>query len=186
LDTVAKILEKTLRKLPAAKKIKGQMIIDAWPKAVGEKIAGKSRALSVDNGILFVWVNDSVWAQHLSLQSRKIINQLHRLTGTRVLKDIRFQVGSRPPEPEVLEVHLPDKNWREAKLDDCDLAAIEEALQEAGLSPDLEQKLRQLYAAQKKRNRWLLDQGHPPCRRCGMPVDSVRDQEYCSCCSAES
>lgn len=81
MDTIANILDKTLRKLPAAKKIKGQMIIDAWPEAVGEKISQKSRALSVENGILFVWVNDSVWAQHLSLQSRKIINQLHRLTG---------------------------------------------------------------------------------------------------------
>lgn len=186
MDTIANILDKTLRKLPAAKKIKGQMIIDAWPEAVGEKISQKSRALSVENGILFVWVNDSVWAQHLSLQSRKIINQLHRLTGTRLLKDVRFQVGGCPPEPDVIEVPAPKENWREATLEESDFVAMDEALREANLSPDLEYKMRQLYIAQKKKNRWLLEQGHRPCMRCGMPVDSVREKEYCSCCSAES
>jgi predicted nucleic acid-binding Zn ribbon protein len=186
LDTVAKILEKTLRKLPSAKKIKGQMIIDAWPEAVGEKISQKSRALSVENGILFVWVNDSVWAQHLSLQKRKIISQLHRLTATRLLKDVRFQVGGCPPDPEVAEVQPPDENWREAILEESELSTIDEALREARLSPDLEDKMRQLYIAQKQKNRWLLEQGKRPCIQCGMPVDSVREEEYCSCCSAES
>ncbi len=185
MNTVGEVLKKTLSKLPSAKKIKGQMLIDAWPAAVGEKISRKSRALSVDNGILFVWVNDSVWAQHLSLQRKKIITQLHRLTGTRLLKDIRFQVGGCPPEPEITDIHLPRENWREIMLEESDLIKIDEMLRETGLSTDLEGKVRELYIAQKKKNNWLLEKGCLPCKHCGMPVDSLVHEEYCSCCSAE-
>lgn len=163
------------------------MIIDAWPVIVGEKIAGKTRALACEDGTLLVWVSDSVWAQHISLQKRKIINALNRHARTKRLTEIRFRAGGMNPGPAA-----PIQNIEPLEKDHCkdvflagkDLEKVEEALQAAGLDGDLESLLRKMLITQKKKIVWLFKQGCLPCEVCGMPVEEA-DWALCLCCRIE-
>lgn len=187
MQWVSEIVDKTIRKLPVSKKIREQMIIDAWPVIVGEKIADKTRALTCENGTLLVWVRDSVWAQHISLQQRRIINALNRHARTRSLTEIRFRAGGIDPGPAD-----PIQNNRPVEKGHCndvllagkDLEKVEEALQVAGLDRDLEELLRKILISQKKKIVWLFAQGCLPCEVCGMPVEDA-EWALCLCCRIE-
>lgn len=180
---IAQLLDKTLKKLPNAKRIKGQMVIDAWPGAVGEHIAQKAKAVSFENGTLSVWVRDSVWAQHLSLQKKQIISKLNRDVKTRVLTDIRFQVGGKMPAVECTETTATEENWRRTQtLDEETIRRIEAAFESTQLPPDLEKKMKNFFTAQQKRVQWYRQQGYPSCSVCGMPVVTACWEETCLCC----
>ncbi|MDW7650873.1 MAG: DUF721 domain-containing protein, partial [Bacillota bacterium] len=145
---IAKILDQTLKKMPNAKKIKGQIIQDSWPDVVGEPIAAKTKAVSFDNGILFVWVRDSVWAQHLSLQKKQIIQRLNRAAKTRILHDIRFQAGGRKPvDPDEPARWEPQENWREKTVSKESLQKIEESFTDTSLPADLAETMKTFFIA---------------------------------------
>ncbi len=148
-----------MRSLPGAQKIKEQMIIEAWPLVVGEEIAKKTEPLFMGSGLLLVRVTDPLWAQHISLQKRKIINALNRRAGTRVLKDLRFQTG--PVASTALAAPLPEKSrpWLEIKLTEEETAAVEEALRQSPLVPELKDALHRALLSQKRWLKWHQTQG---------------------------
>ncbi|EEG76918.1 DUF721 domain-containing protein [Dethiobacter alkaliphilus] len=186
MKTIATVLDQALKRLPNAKKIKGQMMIDAWPHVVGGQIAKKTMAVSFENGILFVWVNDSVWAQHLALQKKQIIAQLNRYAKTRALTDLRFQAGGK--RPSLSGENQPEEaveNWRLNKLDEETLSRINQAFSETELPADLEDTMKSFFTAQQQRIRWYLKQGYTPCVKCGMPQIVVRPEKTCFCCKNE-
>jgi hypothetical protein len=180
---MANVLEKTLRRLPAAKKIKGQMLIDAWPEAVGEKIACKTCAVSFHDGTLHVWVRDSVWAQHIALHKKKIIGTLNSLVRTKMLHDVRFRVGGISPTAVKSLCLAPDNpDWRAQTLDQQDILIVEAALAETGLDADLRTALRKLLTSQRKLVRYYFTQGYRPCCSCGLPAEKLTGEAYCRCC----
>ena len=186
MKNIATILDKTLKKLPNAQKIKGQMVVDVWPHVVGEHIAAKTVAMSFKNGVLFVWVKDSVWAQHLSLQRKQIITKLNRAAKSKTLTDLRFQVGGkRPTQPEDLAMAAVEQNWRQTNLDESTLAKINGAFSDHELPIDLEEKMKSFFQSQKKRINWYLEQGYIPCEKCGMPQIVIRPEKICLCCKIE-
>ncbi len=69
-------------------------LLQQWPDLVGATIAEISRADSISNGILYVKVKDSVWSYHLSLMKPQFIDKLNKQAGSRLIKDIYFQIGS--------------------------------------------------------------------------------------------
>ena len=183
---LSKILDQALKKMPCAKKIKGQLIMDAWPIVVGEMIAAKTQTLSFENGLLFVWVRDSVWAQHLSLQKKQIINKLNRHTKTRVLTDIRFQVGGEQATGK--QESIPEEkmsNWREEQVSRESLLKIEQSILQENLPIDLAERMKTFFIAQEQRIKWYLDHGYPPCTKCGMPVVTAGREDLCLCCKAD-
>lgn len=183
---MAQVLEQTLRRLPAVKKIKGQLLIDAWPEAVGEKIACKTCAISFDNGTLHVWVRDSVWAQHIALHKKKIISNLNSLVRTRMLQDVRFRVGGLSPAAENSSGPAPaNPDWRAQSLEPQDLLVVEAALDETGLDPELRTTLRKLLTSQRRLVRYYFAEGYRPCRSCGLPAEKNTGEAYCRCCRLE-
>ncbi len=162
------------------------MLIDAWPEAVGEKIACKTCALSFTEGTLHVWVRDSVWAQHISLHKNKIISNLNSLVRTRLLQDIRFRVGGAPQPAAAEAASVPVKtDWRRQPLEPQDLRVVESALDGTALEQDLKTVLRKLLTSQKKLVRYYFVQGYRPCRSCGLPAGKSAGDELCLCCRLE-
>jgi len=184
--SIEKLLTKTLKKLPNAKQIKGQMLIDAWPDVVGLQIAAKAKATMFKNGVLFVWVRDSVWAQHLSLQKKQIIGSLNKSVRTNILSNIRYQVGGK--EPILLQVKQLEKkdNWREQQLEEQILMRIEKAFEDVPLTQDLENKIKNFFISQQQRIQWYRQQGYPSCSVCGMPVVTAQWGDICLCCKTEN
>ncbi|NLZ38792.1 MAG: DUF721 domain-containing protein [Firmicutes bacterium] len=183
---VSRILEQTLTALPAAKRIKGQMVMDAWAEVVGDIIAQKAEAVSFSDGILFVRVCDSVWAQHLVLQKKQIITKLKAAAKTNVLKDIYFQIGKpRQHQPQSFPEKQEDGRWRQFVLDEQDVTSINDAFAQVDLPADLVQSMKALFVAQKKRMKWLLASGKPACKQCGLPLVETAAGAYCLCCKCE-
>lgn len=90
---IAKVLEEVVRDLGLGKKLSEQRAVVDWPRVVGSKVAGHSRALRVDGGRLFVEVDSPVWAQELTLMKRTIVRQLNTRIGEQVIENVHFVLG---------------------------------------------------------------------------------------------
>lgn len=76
--------------------------LDHWAAAVGPQVAAVTQAESVNaQGILWVRVVSSAWANELSLMSPRILAQLNQLaTRQAQIREIRWLVGQRDaPDP---------------------------------------------------------------------------------------
>jgi len=95
-----------------------------WDKAVGDAIANQAQPAFVRGGILFVKCSSSAWMQQLHFMKDKIRDELNRLLGKEMVKEIRFQIGavSRPHAGE------PAVDQQEVVLDDAERERIDEAL----------------------------------------------------------
>lgn len=182
---ISEILAKTLQELPSAYRITVQFILDSWPDAVGAYIARKTKAVSVKQGVLLVRVSDPIWAQHLVLQKKQILERLNRGQSTKILKDIRFQIGSFATDARETPARKKTFSWHQENLAPEELAQIDESFKEAGLPAELAQSLQKYFIAQKKLQKWYLKRGIPACEKCGLPMVKTTEKMYCLRCKTE-
>lgn len=71
-------------------KLAGWKIVIKWPQIVGEKNAEHSRALRFSDDTLLVKVPDAGWRQELSLETDRILKEIHKVPGGEVVKRIHF------------------------------------------------------------------------------------------------
>ncbi len=64
-----------------------------WPRVAGPEVARFSTARAVQAGVLYVDVDDSETAMHLSLQRRRFLAVYHDTYRVSEIKEIRFQAG---------------------------------------------------------------------------------------------
>jgi hypothetical protein len=69
-----------------------------WDRAVDSRLAAHSRAVRLREGRLFVEVSRPVWKQELLISRRRIINEMNRLLGERLVADIVFTVRGLPDD----------------------------------------------------------------------------------------
>jgi hypothetical protein len=121
---VKAVVKGALRRLDLDAKMKGYAAWGVWEKAVGDTIAQQAQPAFMRGGILFVKCASSAWMQQLQFMKGQICEQLNRLLGKDVIKDIRFQMGmiDRPPHGE------PSAKDQAVVLDDAEQARIDEAL----------------------------------------------------------
>lgn len=73
--------------------------VDEWPVIVGPQIAAVTRAESVTaDGVLWVRVTTSAWANELSLMAPRILAKVNQ-GRTGQIRDIRWLVGHHPSDP---------------------------------------------------------------------------------------
>ena len=97
-DQLLDILKKAQARHPGfAKRLEEAEAVGRWPMAVGPAIAKKSRALRVDNSVLFVEVDHPIWKSELHYRKRQILDILNNGNGERklqpakeILKDLIF------------------------------------------------------------------------------------------------
>ncbi|MBF0572616.1 MAG: DUF721 domain-containing protein [Desulfamplus sp.] len=64
-----------------------------WKVAVKEFIAKETKPASLKDGILTVYVSNSVWFQQLNFIKRDIITKLNQSLKCDLVKDIVFKIG---------------------------------------------------------------------------------------------
>jgi len=118
-------VKEALHRLNLDARMRDYAVWEVWDKAVGEAIAHQAQPAFVRGGILFVKCSSSAWMQQLHFMKGKIRDELNRLLGKEVVKEIRFQIGavSRPHQDE------PAVDNQEIVLDDAERQRIDEALQ---------------------------------------------------------
>ncbi len=84
-------IESSLRRFGIVRKVRRSQAIYIWEEVVGSTAAKISSAVTCKDGVLFVEVKNSVWAQELSLMKRDVIRRLNLRLGRGTIKDIRFK-----------------------------------------------------------------------------------------------
>ncbi len=87
---VGTFLDKIFSGLGLSRNLAGWKIVTKWPDIVGPKNAEHSRALRFSEDTLLVKVTDAVWRQELSLESDRILKEIHKEPGGKVVKKIHF------------------------------------------------------------------------------------------------
>lgn len=77
-NSIKDILDKIRARNPALeKRLEEALAVDAWEKTVGTQIANHARALKVEDGVLWVEVDHSVWRTELHHRKRQILERLN-------------------------------------------------------------------------------------------------------------
>lgn len=82
-------------------------LVEKWPDLVGEKIASKSEPAYINKNVLWVYVHDSVWMQHLNTQKTELLKQIRSFNKDWFIEDIRWllqpeiHVGKKSIEKKV-------------------------------------------------------------------------------------
>lgn len=79
-----------LRQLGLDRAIEEQRLLDAWPELVDKKLAGHTRAVSLEQGVLVVEVDNQVWMTQLRFLKGEIIRALAARFRPGSVRDIRF------------------------------------------------------------------------------------------------
>ncbi|UCH83672.1 MAG: DUF721 domain-containing protein [Candidatus Latescibacterota bacterium] len=90
---VGDILPAVLKSLGLDQKLKEREILACWAEVVGEEIAGHTRAVKIDRGVLFVHVDHSAWMQELHFKEKEIIQRLKKEKPDITIRKIRFGTG---------------------------------------------------------------------------------------------
>jgi predicted nucleic acid-binding Zn ribbon protein len=76
-----------------AKRVDQVSAIDDWPRAVGDRIARVTKALTITpDGILFVAVSTHAWMTELSLMEPELLAALNSVQGREKVRKIRFRL----------------------------------------------------------------------------------------------
>ena len=65
-------------------------VVRKWTAIVGERFAEVTRCDRIENGVLYVKVNTAPWRQEAVYLKEKILENAHRETGCKTIKDIIF------------------------------------------------------------------------------------------------
>ena len=69
-----------------------RIAVGAWKKAVGARLAGRTRALKLVRETLVIEVEDQVWRENLWSLRRHILKNLENAIGAGIVLDLEFRV----------------------------------------------------------------------------------------------
>jgi len=87
---VGDLLENVLEDAGVRDQIRRQDVVEAWDGIVGEKIAEVTRALRVDEGVLYVEVRSSAWLMELNLMKPSILERVNGGRDEGRIEKVRF------------------------------------------------------------------------------------------------
>ena len=98
MEGVSRIIGKL--RVPEAPLTPEQVVLSAWPRAVGKRLATHARAAKLVRTRLVVEVEDAIWQRNLFSLSRQILQNLSRHVGPNLVDDLEFRVMPRRREPQ--------------------------------------------------------------------------------------
>ena len=161
-----------------------------WAGVVGPQVAGVTQVEAVRDGVLYVRVKNSVWANELTLLKDDMLRRLNAKLGGRILTDIHFKasgLAKSKNKPEILRPAAPtDAELAKTPPSKSAAAKIEAALIE--ITDDaLRGRIRQAMLRAARTEEWKRRQGWQVCGRCGSLAEPSPDPEaaqYCTVCRA--
>jgi len=149
-----------------------------WPQVVGAKVAKFTEAKTLQDGVLFVEVQDSETAMHLSFQRQKFVNVYEVKFGVRDVKDVRFRTGRRP----LLEEPAPPEAT--IQPDPRALAELARTVSHAELSDELTRSAMQAAKAMLTWRAAREADGWVPCTVCAaLTPNDKKGRGFCTTCA---
>ncbi len=109
MELIKDVLERVINSLELSAPLLAQKAVEIWDEIVGIRIKRNTFPEKVKNGILYVYVINSIWAQELHLMKMDILDAINKKLGKELIKDIIFRVGEIPaPKPEIKRKRDPE------------------------------------------------------------------------------
>ena len=89
-EKIQGILDRTLRQLGLAERMKEADVVKRFAEIVGENLAAHAEAVSIRQGRLVIRVASPVWRQELGYSKQEIIDALNKALGDKIVTDIHF------------------------------------------------------------------------------------------------
>ncbi|MEO0080599.1 MAG: DUF721 domain-containing protein [candidate division WOR-3 bacterium] len=83
-------IPETLRRLGIDRQVAAQRAALDWPKIAGEKLNRHSRALGVEDGVLYIEADSPLWMTELIFLKPKLMTKVKGIVGPELVRDIRI------------------------------------------------------------------------------------------------
>lgn len=90
---LSEIMPVVIQQMGIKKQFVTESIFHHWPEIVGAEIASHTKPQQLQRDTLFVTVDTSVWAHHLTMMKEEIVARIQAFTKEKVVANIRFQAG---------------------------------------------------------------------------------------------
>lgn len=180
------INEKALNKDINLQKFTVYNVLYNWEKIVGKDIALQSIPISIDNKILFIAVNSSVWCQHLSMLKDDIIYKINKFAGILLVEDLKFrnQYYSKNKNNivEKKEYNLANKiaQVKLTKEENDNIKNLTDNISDEVLRNNIKNVIRKNIAFNKIKN----ENNWHKCLNCNALC--AKQEEYCTVCKIEN
>ncbi|HEY9855167.1 MAG TPA: DUF721 domain-containing protein [Stenomitos sp.] len=185
MDRIKLLLGMGLKELNATDVLVAGRIFALWPEAVGAAIAERAHPRFLRQGVLFVEVSSSAWANELNLLKPKLLQKLEAKLGKGVVRDLRYQVAptwqersstnAAVPAPEASPPPLPELAAEESEAIAADVAR-------SVSDPKLARSVEGLLETVARRRAAKLQAGYRPCAECGALVSPGEGEARCPVC----
>ena len=92
---ISGIVEGLMKSLGLSRTYDGWQVVANWPEIVGETIAGVSRAVRYEQGVLYVAVEKDVWRQELAMRIDTILEKIQSMPYGRAVEKIQLIRGRK-------------------------------------------------------------------------------------------
>lgn len=94
-----------------------QLALAAWPVAVGQRLARRTKAVQLVRERLVVEVEDAVWQRQLFTLRGQILKQIEKAVGSPLVAQLEFRVAIPKREPARAETVVPAQDEADAIAD---------------------------------------------------------------------
>lgn len=91
IQTLGDALKMLVRSLGIEHQVEQYKIFDVWNEAVGQQVAKVAQPERLQNGVLFVAVNNAPWRTELTFRKKEILEKIHAVTHSQSIVDIKFR-----------------------------------------------------------------------------------------------
>lgn len=168
-NPMAAMLQGVILQMDSAAQVRQSLALAYWPRAVGPQAAAATEVETVRDGVLFVRTKSSVWSHELTLHKTRILTNLNRMLGGKVIEEVVFRAQGVKrveetllpdvPEPEELNAVVltpEEKIALRTRLEQLHTVEHERARKALAVRMTREAKLRH----------WRLERGWHVCVRC--------------------
>ena len=93
---VSRILETVLDRYGLHERLEERAALLRWREVVGEEIAGHSRAVDIEDGVLYIEADHGAWRHEVTLLMPLITEKFNAMCGEGTVKEIRWR--NRPAQ----------------------------------------------------------------------------------------
>lgn len=171
ISSVKEMIETAVVK---SRKLKEGIVVARWEEIVG-KVAKKSNPVGIKDETLYVYVEDSVFLHHMSMNKNKYLEKIEEILKDSYVKDIKFKVGkvNDPLKYDYREVYINNNRNIEENISEESFMKNEEL--------SIEEIVDHLKKMALKREEYLIKKGYKKCKSCGAIFEGEKD--YCFPCS---
>ncbi|MBM3709756.1 MAG: DUF721 domain-containing protein [Actinobacteria bacterium] len=91
-ENISSIIKQYLSDSNIGKKLKRYSVFNHWAEIVGSEISSKTKPEKLFKGILYISVENSAWANEISLMSRKLVKEINKFIGEDIVRELRFKI----------------------------------------------------------------------------------------------